>query len=110
MHATRLAPSRHAGLPGTALLCATLATGCATFAPQDAGEPEIPADAVPTSRVEDNGDVITEYRVGGLLRMIRVQPERGPVYYLIDDNGDGRVDRNTGGQRGPLTYYKLFGF
>lgn len=105
---------RASGSAVTAALTAAIATllslaSCASIDPVGDGEPQIPADAVENTRVEDNGDVITEYRVGGSLRMVRIQPSRGPVYYLVDDNGDGTIDRNTGG-RGPMTYYKLFGF
>ena len=28
--------------------------------------------------------------------MVRVQPARGPVYYMIDSNGDGRLDQEQG--------------
>ena len=38
---------------------------------------------------------ISEYRVGGQLRAIRVEPEVGPVYYLVDVDGDGKLDTRT---------------
>ena len=37
------------------------------------------ADAQVAVRTEKNGDVIEEYRVGGLLRMVKVTPSRGPA-------------------------------
>lgn len=87
----------------TLLAVSLLLSACASM-----GEPEIPANAVESSRTEANGDVISEYRVQGQLRMVRVQPARGPVYYLIDSNGDGRLDSNKG-EVSPV-YYKLYGW
>ncbi len=69
------------------------------------GEPRVPDGAVSNIRTEANGDVITEYRVEGALRMVKVQPARGPAYYVYDRNGDGKVDAGDGG---PATYFKLF--
>ena len=40
---------------------------------------------------------ITEYRVNGELYKIKITPDIGPAYYLIDSNGDGNLDvRETG--------------
>jgi hypothetical protein len=85
-------------LPAFALALAA----CATTAPA------IPADAVETVRTEANGDVISEYRVAGQLHMVKVVPARGPTYYLIDSNGDGRLDSSKGD--GPVSpvYFKLY--
>ena len=68
--------------------------------------PEIPAEAVAAVRTEDNGDVVTEYRVAGQLRMVKVVPVRGPTYYLVDRDGDGRMDPAKG--EVPTTWFKLF--
>ncbi|HJY35793.1 MAG TPA: DUF2782 domain-containing protein [Vicinamibacterales bacterium] len=87
-----------------AACCALLLSACASMG----GEPEIPAGAVESTRTAGNGDVISEYRVGGQLRMVRVQPVRGPVYYLMDQNGDGHVDRDKG-ELSPV-YFKLYGW
>src|SRR3546814_11443346 len=67
---------------------------------------DLPPDAVPTTRTEANGDVITEYRVAGQLRVVRVELSRGPVYYLYDRNRDGLPDEE--GDNPPYTYLKLF--
>jgi len=101
MHASN--KRRHAALAATALLAALLA-GCSTLG----AEPAIPEGAVASTHTAANGDVISEYRVDGQLRMVRVQPARGPVYYLIDHDGDGHVDPKNGDL--PLTYYKLYGW
>ncbi len=36
--------------------------------------------------------VIEEYRINGALYMVKVTPDTGPAYYLIDNDGDGRMD------------------
>ena len=87
-----------------AACCALLLSACASMG----GAPEISAGAVESTRTAGNGDVISEYRVGGQLRMVRVQPVRGPVYYLMDQNGDGHVDRDKG-ELSPV-YFKLYGW
>ena len=82
-------------------IAATFVLGaCATTGP------DIPADAVSATHTEANGDVVTEYRVGNQLRVVQVQPLRGPVYYLYDKDGDGIVDK--AGDNPPQTYFKLF--
>jgi uncharacterized protein DUF2782 len=96
---------RHIALP-VALLSSLLAlTGCTTMG--DASS-DIPDDAVPTTRTESNGDVVTEYRVGGQLRVVKIEPSRGPAYYLYDRDGDGTPDKE--GDNPPQTYFKLFGW
>lgn len=78
--------------------------GCATTdSATRAGE--IPPDAVAATRLQPNGDEVTEYRVAGQLRAVKVQPKRGPAFYLYDRNGDGRVDED---QNISPVYFKLF--
>ena len=77
---------------------------CATTSP-DPGF-DIPADAVENTRTESNGDVITEYRVAGQLRMVRIQPPRGAAYYLYERNG--QIVSSKAGDNAPQTYFKLF--
>ena len=66
------------------------------------------ADAVATTRTESNGDVLTEYRVAGMLRMVKVTPSRGPTYSVQDRDGDGKLDWSKG--EAPTTWYKLYGW
>jgi hypothetical protein len=93
------------------LLSGTLAlAGCAAFGgAQDDPNVDL-ADAQVAVRTEKNGDVIEEYRVAGQLKMVKVVPARGPTYYLIDENGDGRLDSSKG--EGPVSpvYWKLYGW
>ena len=94
------------------LALAAAASGCGTIADAgaDAGAPPIPAGAVEATRTESNGDVVTEYRVGGTIAMVRIVPARGPTYYLTDADGDGRIDRTPHGTRDAPVYFKLYGW
>lgn len=71
-----------------------------------ASTPAIPEGAERAIRTESNGDVVEKYRVGGLLRMVKITPARGVPYYLIDRNGDGRFEPPQGVIR-PV-YFKLY--
>ena len=87
-----------------ALLFATaLLAACATATPEEM----LGDDAVANTRTEANGDVITEYRQAGALKMVKVVPSRGATYYIYDRNGDGIVN-DADAKNGPMTYYKLF--
>lgn len=41
---------------------------------------------------QEGRQTITEYRVRGHLYMVRIQPQFGPPYFLVDTNGDGIID------------------
>ena len=90
-------------------LCSLLAvaalSGCATVDERDPTANLEGADV--TSRTVD-GDLIEEYRVQGQLQVVKVTPRRGKAYYLIDRNGDGRLDSSEG--EGPVSpvMWKLF--
>ncbi|MCI0654573.1 MAG: DUF2782 domain-containing protein [Methylococcaceae bacterium] len=46
------------------------------------------------------GKTIQEYRINGALYMVKIVPDAGPPYYLIDSNGDGNMDvRHTNLER-----------
>lgn len=56
-------------------------------------------------------DKVEEYRVNGKLYMVKVTPPHGVPYYLIDDNGDGKMVRQESmdsGLRVPLWVIKEF--
>src|SRR3546814_7498984 len=53
---------------------------------------DLPPDAVPTTRTEANGDDITEYRVAGQLRVVRVEPSSGTANYPYDRKRDRLTD------------------
>lgn len=54
---------------------------------------ELPAVTI---RTGENGDKVEEYRQNGVLYMVKVTPERGPAYYLMDTDGNGRLNRDEG--------------
>ena len=95
-----------------ALLIAPLLVlaGCASMASAQNDPGMDLANAQVAVRTEANGDVIEEYRVAGQMRMVKVTPARGPAYYLMDENGDGRLDKSKG--EGPVSpvYWKLYGW
>lgn len=57
-------------------------------APIQSGE-EMPPDI---TIVRKGSDTLHEYRRNGKLYMVKVQPQVGPAYYLLDTNGDGKLD------------------
>ena len=59
--------------------------------PDAAGERSVPAPEVTIRRRGDQG-VIEEYRAGGVLYMIKVNPTKGASYYLVDTDGDGNLE------------------
>ena len=83
-------------------------SACASTGTSDADgyPPDVPTDAVPVTNTESNGDVVTQYLVGGKLRAVKVVPARGPTYYLYDQDGDGVADNQR--DHPPATYFKLF--
>ena len=42
--------------------------------------------------VRSEGKTVREYRVAGELRAVRVESDVGIVHYLLDADGDGRLD------------------
>lgn len=90
------------------LLALTLA-GCASLR-ADEDPTRALTDAEVVTRTLENGDVVSEYRVAGQLRVVKIVPKTGVTYYLTDDDNDGRLDRRRG--VGPITpvQYKIFGW
>jgi hypothetical protein len=72
-----------AGAPGTPLDAPTVTPSPITG---EAVEPEI-------TIIESGDRVIYEYRIRGHLYMIKIQPQIGPPYYLLDTDGDGVLDK-----------------
>ena len=69
-----------------------------------------PPEAEPavSIRTDSSGDVVEEYRQNGKVYMVKVRPEKGVPYTIMDTNGDGRLDRSDGD--GPVrpVYYTLY--
>ena len=68
-----------------ALGLAMVASGCATMRGGDDPTAALQGAEV-TAREGRDGDVIEEYRVAGQLKVVKVTPLRGPVYYLLDSS------------------------
>jgi DNA/RNA endonuclease YhcR with UshA esterase domain len=94
-----------------ALLSTALLAGCATSGAALDDPTANLGNAERSVRTEANGDVIEEYRIAGQLQVVKVTPSVGVTYYLIDNDGDGRVDATRGNNEGiSPVYYKLFGW
>ena len=85
-----------------------LAASMAACATVDPDAPPVPEGAEQATRTESNGDVVTEYRVNGAISMVRIVPQHGPTYYLVDADHDGRLDRTAHGTRDTPVYFKLY--
>ena len=55
---------------------------------EEQSEPEI-------TIIQREDATIVEYRVNGRLRAVRIIPDQGKPYYLVDTNGDGKFDTRT---------------
>jgi hypothetical protein len=92
------APMNHKLTAAILALCAS----CALANPQEdeaLAAPAAPASAVagdptePEVNISEGPEgVVYEYRVRGRVYMVRIQPQVGPAYYLLDTNGDGILD------------------
>jgi uncharacterized lipoprotein YmbA len=88
-------------------LATALLAGCASMSAPD--DPTLALNnADVATHTMDNGDVVSEYRVAGLLRVVKIAPKTGVTYYLTDDDNDGRLDHRRGD--GPVNpvQYKIF--
>lgn len=98
--------SKHNKMIIPALFCLMLnSTGLA--AAEEEGVPEPPD--LPLPEVIVDGEVIEpdvtiikreegtiyEYRINGQLYMVKVQPDAGPPYYMVDRDGDGEFDSRS---------------
>lgn len=58
-------------------------------------------DPAPEVTIRNRGKKrIEEYRINGRLYMIKITPQVGPSYYLIDEKGGGQFVRRDGFDRG----------
>jgi len=64
------------------------------WAEEDAKAPLPSADSMEPEVVITPSDdkQIREYRVNGQLYMIEIKPSKGPAYYLVDMDGDGKME------------------
>ena len=45
--------------------------------------------------IQSKHKMVEEYRVNGRLYMIKVIPDKGPPYYLVDANGTGQFEQQS---------------
>ena len=67
--------------------------------PMEDGKP-MEADQTPEpdiTIVQRKDAVVEEYRIRGHLYQVKVKPFVGPAYYLIDRDGDGKMETKVGG-------------
>lgn len=61
--------------------------------PLESGQPIEPEVTI----IRSDKEVIEEYRVNGLLYKVKITPTVGKPYYLIDRDGDGRLESRREG-------------
>lgn len=59
--------------------------------PIQSGQPIEPEVTI----IQSEDKLIEEYRVNGSLYMVKVTPSIGPPYYLLDQDGDGKLESRT---------------
>jgi hypothetical protein len=45
--------------------------------------------------IKQEEGTIYEYRINGQLYMVKIQPDAGPPYYMVDRDGDGEFDSRS---------------
>ncbi len=53
--------------------------------------------------ITEGDKTIEEYSLNGRIYMVKIQQKGFPPYYLIDRNGDGRMDEQVSELMGPAT-------
>lgn len=56
--------------------------------PVQSGEPLEPEVTI----IQKEEEIIEEYRINGRLYMVKITPSVGKPYYLLDSDGDGRLE------------------
>ena len=74
--------------------------------------PKVPGEEIEPSVVitEREGQRIEEYSQNGRIYMIKITPVKGPVYYYLDEDGDGELElRESDRKMNPVqpVYWKL---
>jgi len=69
--------------------------------PEVSREQNVPAPEVTIRQQGDQGSV-EEYRAGGMLYMIKINPAKGASYYLVDTDGDGNLETRYSDLQGGL--------
>jgi hypothetical protein len=68
-------------------------------APPDIPLPEVTVDGEviepDVTIIKREEGTIYEYRINGQLYMVKIQPDAGPPYYMVDRDGDGEFDSRS---------------
>jgi hypothetical protein len=68
--------------------------------------PKVPGEEIEPSVVitEREGERIEEYSQNGRVYMVKITPIKGPAYYYMDEDGDGRLELSESGRvkNGPV--------
>jgi hypothetical protein len=92
-----------------ALAASTMLLATCAFAQTSAPDNTVLVDAPPPPPPIESGEylepevtivqseeqTVYEYRFGGRLHAIKVVPQAGPSYFLIDTDGDGRLEHRS---------------
>jgi hypothetical protein len=73
------------GVDDNGFLSAPAPSAPAPVTSADLIEPEV-------TIIETDTEVIYEYRVNGRVYMVKIQPQIGPPYFMMDIDGDGLLD------------------
>lgn len=69
--------------------------------PEGARERNVPAPEITIRQLGDQGSV-EEYRIGGVLYKVKVNPAKDVSYYLVDTDGDGNLETRYNDLQGNL--------
>lgn len=80
----------------------------ATATPPAAAQEEEAAPEPQVTIIKRKEEIIEEYRLNGQLYMIKITPNKGYPYYLIDTDGDGSFEtRRNELDNPPVTQWKI---
>lgn len=90
---------RPAGLILIAALCSAARAGEQQLEPLP-DEPPPPPESVHSGEalepdvtiIQRGEETVEEYRIHGRLYMVKITPSAGPSYYLLDSDGDGKLE------------------
>lgn len=73
-----------------------------------AAEDEAAAPEPEVTIIKRKEEIIEEYRINGQLYMVKITPNKGYPYYLIDTDGDGSFEtRRNELDNPPVTQWKI---
>jgi hypothetical protein len=75
---------------------------------RDEAVAQIRSQSDSVTRRQEGDDAVEEYREKGRLRMVRITPRSGPEQIYLDNNNDGRLERDS--RDGPVSpvYFTIY--